>query len=369
MRDVRPRPSIWLCFLAFVVTSIGATPMAASIEAVFPGGEWSAKEPRAVGLDKAKLDELPTLVRGRGCVVRHGYMVYTWGDHTKRGDVASAVKPWYSHFLFKALEDGRIAGVDEPVLNVEPRLAQINAALDRKDRHITWRHHAYQTSCYGLADTPGSAFDYNDWQMALFFDNLFLKVYGATWENVDDTVLRPMLTSVIGCQDNPTFMAFGTGDRAGRQAVSPRDFCRFGLLYLNKGVWNGKRVISEKYATAAVTQPLPATLPRASMEAAEMIPEQRSIGSRRIPDNQCDHRGSYSWLWWINGMDREGKRMWPDAPTDTYGCFGHGGKRAMVVLPSLHLIVCWNDTTIEGSEKENAALQVLVESVVDGEGR
>ena len=26
-----------------------------------------------------------------------------------RGDVASAAKPWYSHFLFQALEDGKIA--------------------------------------------------------------------------------------------------------------------------------------------------------------------------------------------------------------------------------------------------------------------
>jgi len=94
-----------------------------------------------------------------------------------------------------------------------------------------------------------------------------------------------------------------------------------------------------------------------------MIPAQRSIGSKRIPDNQCDHVGSYSWLWWTNGIDREGRRHWPDVPVDTYGCFGHGGLRAMVVMPSLDLIISWNDTKIRGGEMENHALKLLKDSV------
>ena len=42
----------------------------------------------------------------------------------------------------------------------------------------------------------------------------------------------------------------------------------------------------------AVALPLPAHLPCAGMEPAEMIPGQRSHGSQRIPDNQTDHFGS-----------------------------------------------------------------------------
>ena len=101
-------------------------------------------------------------------MVRHGYMVYTWGDHKRRGDVASACKPWFSHFLFKAVEDGKIKSVDEKVIKWEPRLKDINAKLGHKDRGITWRHFANQTSCYQLAEKPGTAYAYNDWQMALF---------------------------------------------------------------------------------------------------------------------------------------------------------------------------------------------------------
>jgi len=144
--------------------------------------------------------------------------------------------------------------------------------------------------------------------------------------------------------------------------ISPRDFARFGLLYLRQGRWEDQQLLSPELARMAVTDPVPNTIPRAGNEAAEMIPGQRSIGSRRIPDNQTDHMGSYSWLWWINGVDREGKRHWPDVPHDAYGCFGHGGMRAMVVLPHLDLIVSWNNTRIEGREQENEALKRLLDA-------
>ena len=340
----------------FLLPSMGA-------ETVFPGATWEAKVPEEVGMDTAKLDSFKSYVGGRGCVVRHGYMVYTWGDASKRGDVASACKPWFSHFLFKAVEEGKITGVDEKVNKWEPRLNNINENLGYKDRDITWRHMANQISCYGLTEEPGTAFDYNDWQMALFWDTLFLKVYGAAWGNVDDTVLHPQLTDLLQCQDNPTFMAFGTGDRPGRLGISVRDFARFGLLYLHKGNWKGKQLLSEKFAAMAVTNSLPNSIPRATGAAAEMISGQRTLGSRNIPDNQCDHLGSYSWLWWTNGVDRSGKRHWPDVPTDAFGAFGHGGPRAMVVIPSLDLIMSWNDADVRSRDKENQALKLLVRSV------
>jgi len=336
---------------------------------VYPGTEWTTKRPEQAGLDVKKLKELSDYAGGFGCVVRHGYMVYTWGDAGRRNDVASAAKPLYAHFLFKAVEDGKISSFDEHVSKWEPRLNMINKNLGYKDSGITWRHFANQISCYGLAEAPGEAFAYNDWQMSLFWDTLFQKVYGASFETVDAEVFHPMLTDKLQCQDNPTFMAFGTGDRPGRLAISPRDFARFGLLYLREGKWKDEQLLSREYATMAVTNPVPNSIRRAGKIAAEMIPGQRSIGSKQIPDNQCDHVGSYSWLWWTNGIDREGLRHWPDVPVDTYGCFGHGGLRAMVVLPGTDLIISWNDTKIEGREMENHTLKLLTDSVISTASR
>ena len=357
-RDMRR----WFVFLTLTLCGSGAV-NAAVLQVLYPGREWATKRADEVGLDAEKLKAFSDYAGGFGCVVRHGYMVYTWGDAARRMDVASAAKPVYAHFLFKALEDGRIASVDEPVCKWEPRLKQINAKLGHKDARITWRHMANQISCYGLAEEPGTAYAYNDWQMALLFDTLFGKVYGASFETVDEEVLHAQLTDLIGCQDDPTFLAFGTGDRPGRTGISPRDFARFGLLYLRQGKWRDKQLLSPEMVRMALTSPLPNAIARAGNEAAEMIPGQRSIGSRRIPDNQTDHMGSYTWLWWINGVDREGKRHWPDAPTDTYGCFGHGGMRAMVVLPGHDLIVSWNNTRIEGREGESKALGLLTKAL------
>ncbi|RPJ24748.1 MAG: hypothetical protein EHM35_16105, partial [Planctomycetaceae bacterium] len=335
------------------------------VPTVYPGREWAAKQPAEIGLSAEKLKAFSDYVGGFGCVVRHGYMIYAWGDPSQRMDVASAAKPAYAHLLFKAVEDKRIADLDELVCIWEPRLKGINESLGYKDARITWRHMANQVSCYGLIEKPGTAYAYNDWQMALLWDTLFTKVYGATYSNVDSQVLHPLLTDLIGCQDDPTFMAFGEQDRPGRLSISPRDFARFGLLYLRGGMWDGKQLLGPEHAQMAMTSPVPNTIPRAGNEPAEMIPGQRTMGSKIIPDNQTDHMGSYSWLWWINGMDREGKRHWANAPVDTYGCFGHGGKRAMIVLPGMDLIVSWNNTRIDGREMENAALGLLLEAVAN----
>jgi len=358
------------------ILAIGVLAGAGSVELradkaaqVYPGKDWATRKPEQVGLDAKKLRELSDYAGGFGCVVRRGYMVYTWGDAGKRKDVASAAKPLYAHFLFKALEDGRISSLDERAAKWEPRLNQINEELGYKDRNITWRHFANQISCYGLNEAPGTAYAYNDWQMALFWDMLFKKIYGADFGTVDADVFGPVLTDQIQCQDNPTFMAFGVKNRPGRLAISPRDFARFGLLYLRKGKWKNTQLISREHATMAVTSPLPNSIPQAGDQAAEMIPQQRSIGSKNIPDNQCDHVGSYSWLWWTNGVSRDDARHWPDVPVDAYGCFGHGGPRAMVVLPSLDLIVSWNDAKIRGAEMENHALRLLVEAATGNQNR
>ncbi|MBN1846547.1 MAG: serine hydrolase [Sedimentisphaerales bacterium] len=332
---------------------------------IYPGADWTERSPAAAGLDPQKLQALSEYIGGRGCVVRGGCLVYGWGDLAKRGDIASACKPWYVHFLLAAWEQGKIASLDEPVVRWEPRLNDLNPSLGHKDRQITWRHLANQISCYGVQEKPGTAFCYNDWQMALFWDTLVLRVYSATYDDVDEKLLHARLTDILQCQDKPTFLAFGGQDRPGRVAVSVRDFCRFGLLYLRRGNWNGRQLLRAKHVDLATGSSLPNSLPRAGQVEAQMIPGQRSIGSRRIPDNQTDHGGSYSFAWWTNGVDRQGKRQWPGVPTGAYGAFGHGGMRAMVVIGELDLIISWNDSRIEESDKEAQALRLLVEAVTD----
>jgi len=290
-------------------------------------------------------------------------MVYSWASQSKRDYVYSAEKPWYAHFLWKALEDGKIPSLDQKVNLWEPRLNNINADLGYKDRNITWRHLANQTSCYGVRDNPGEVFNYNDYQMALFWDILFLKVYGVTYDTVDSAVLHPLLTDILQCQDRPTFVDSGHACK-GSLGVSVRDFARFGLLYLRKGNWKGKQLISTEHARMAVTSPLPAALPNSTEELAEVIAGQRTIGRVARVQKQGPHRGSYSWLWWTNGIDRTGQRFYPDAPVDLYGAFGKNGN-VMAVIPSLDLIVSWSSRNTATIATRNKAFKRLVQAVTD----
>jgi CubicO group peptidase (beta-lactamase class C family) len=347
--------------ILLLVLTASAAAAAPSTAPVFPGETWEKREPADVGLSPDALAKFSKALGGRGVVVRHGAIVYSWGDIEKPGDVASAAKPVYAHFLWKAIEDKRIPSLDEAVVKYEPRLAELNAALDHKDRLITWRHLATQTSCYGVAEPPGKAYDYSDWQMALFWDLLFTKAYGATLENVDEKVLTALLTREIGCQDKLSFLAFGAKDRPGRLAISPRDFARFGLLYLQKGRWKEKQLLDEQLVATAIGTPLSNNIPRTAGLKAETLLDQRSIGGK---NNQTDHLGSYSYLWWLNGIGRDDKRNWPDAPRDLFAALGHGGKRACVMIPSLDMVVSWNDGKISGRADENEVLRLLVAAVV-----
>jgi len=348
------KPRILLIAVLVSLNLVGLCGVASP--SVFPGETWATQSPEEADLDPAALDAVRDYCQGRGCVVRHGYLVYTWGDAAEAGDVASAVKPWFAHFLFRAIETGKLKSLDTRVADYVPALRDINPDLDHKDRDITFRHLVTQTSCYGVSEKPGAAFDYNDWQTALFFDALFFNVYGATAGTVDSQVLHTDLTDTLQCEDNPTFLVFGE-DRTGRLGISPRDFARFGLLYLNEGNWNGKRLLTKKHARLAVHSPLPADLPRTRGAVAEMCPDARTIGSRKIPDNQADHDGSYSFMWWVNGMDRKGNRNWPDAPTDVYAALGHAnGMRGMAVFPGLDMVISWNDTALGDMPRDSNPL-------------
>ena len=150
-----------------------------------------------------------------------------------------------------------------------------------------------------------------------------------------------------------------------------RDFARFGLLYLNRGTWNGRQVISEELAEMAVSQPLPPHLPRDSFVPAEMIMDQRSLGSEQVPDNQNEHSGSYSWCWWINGIDAVGRRYLPSAPPDTFCAAGDdNGRRGMAVIPSEDIVLVWNDTALDVYRLQpgplDDCLKLLMEAVKNG---
>lgn len=84
--------------------------------------------------------------------------------------------------------------------------------------------------------------------------------------------------------------------------LTARDYARFGILYLNDGVFNGERILPEGWVEYSTT-------PASASE------------------------GEYGAFFWLN---RSGKL--PSAPRDMYMCVGHDGQR-IFIIPSMEMVV------------------------------
>jgi len=334
---------------------------------VFPQKEWIQRSPSELNIDESRLKKLSDLVGGNGCVVKDGYLVYKWGDVTKSADVASAFKPVLTSLLFIALQNKLIESIHEPISKYQPALLTLNGGKDSK---ITWSHLANQISGYGLKEPPGKAYSYNDFALALYYDTLMEKIF-----KKDGTeVLKKYLADPLGFEDPYTFNAFGKNNRPGRLAVSVRDFARFGLMILNEGKWGDKEILKKEYVHEMLNNPLPPDFPLTSGEFADMLPGQRSIGGTRNITQVGP--GYYSFNWWLNRTNKFGKRLLAKAPTDTILASGHGGKRVLMIIPSMNLIVCWNETRIDDQDASpekpdtlmNQAAELVASSVLTSSG-
>lgn len=103
--------------------------------------------------------------------------------------------------------------------------------------------------------------------------------------------------------------------------ATPRDFARYGYLFLRDGCWNGARVLPEGWV-AESTSPNPTFL---SNPTEEWRQEKDAVPGRH---------------WWLNVAlpDLAHESVWPTAPPDTFAALGHWGQTIFVV-PSLDLVI------------------------------
>ena len=102
---------------------------------------------------------------------------------------------------------------------------------------------------------------------------------------------------------------YGNFISSGYELGTARDWARLGLLYLNDGVWQGKRLLPEGFVDFVRT-PAPAW---ANEEGVESV-------------------SRYGGLWWLNTTGN-----W-DAPADAYYAAGAGGQTTLVI-PSRDIVI------------------------------
>jgi CubicO group peptidase (beta-lactamase class C family) len=336
---------------------------ASSVDSEFRATTWEMVEPAVNGLNEAALDQLAQLVGGAGFVAHRGKGVFRWGyDHRPRY-AASAKKSIISALNLQAVEQGLLSGVDERVVQFEPRLASLNGG---KDAQMTWRHLGCMTSGYGATDAPGEAFAYSDFAVALWYDTLMDKVY----REKGTAVLQRQLATPLGFEDPVTFQAFGPEGPEPKLRISARDLARFGQLILDNGMWQGKRILSEASMATLLGSVVPVTLPISAGKSAEMLPGQKTVGGQMWNISPIGP-GRYSFHIWMNRRGPTQLMMLPDAPGDTMLASGKWGQTVLWIIPSLELVVAWNDSAIddhhlarEDSEAEmNVAARLMVQAV------
>ena len=111
----------------------------------------------------------------------------------------------------------------------------------------------------------------------------------------------------------------GAGNKSRGIHISASELARLGHLFLNRGQWDGKQLLSSAWVDMA-TRP----------QVEQSLPAFDSIGN--------GGPGTYGFNWWVNGVGSDGFRKWPSAPSDTYAALGHNNN-VCFVIPRWNMVI------------------------------
>jgi CubicO group peptidase (beta-lactamase class C family) len=226
----------------------------------------------------------PMRERGKpaGIILKNGYIVAQWGD-VKRVDMTFSVsKSFLSTVAGLAADDHLIKNIDD---HVNEYLWDDKFDGEHNSK-ITWRHLLTQSSDWsgclfdvcdwadrppkqgGIDDwknrkllEPGSTFEYNDVRVNLLAYSLLEVIRKPL-----PVVLRERIMDPIGASTTWRWYGYdnsfinidgqmiesvsGGGHFGGGIFINTLDQARFGLLFLRKGKWKNKQLISEQWVNS-----------------------------------------------------------------------------------------------------------------------
>lgn len=171
---------------------------------------------------------------------------------------------------------------------------------------------------------------FNKGDMAGYVASLPLKVKPGTefyYSSGNSNILSGIVRSTVGDNDYHSFPykelfyklgmyhtlmepdASGTFVGSSYIWASARDYAKFGMLYLNDGVWNGQRILPEGWIQKTTAAPA------------------------------GNHLKNYGYQFWLNGTNgtNSSQKEFPQMPADFFYADGYGGQRIYIV-PSLQLV-------------------------------
>ena len=343
----------------------GCGPSAADLKAVdytpLPRDDWEVSTPEEQGLDPELVAEFylnaadvetikSLLVVMNVNLIAEGY--FNGGTVEQKTNVMSVAKSYTSALVGIALEQGCLASIDQKMMAFFPELA--DKITDPRKKQITIRDmlqiragYPYEESTEELFDLmytgfrpsnlvdvplirdPGADFDYS---------NLTSHLLGVIVARACDTDLKSFaqehLFSPLGAevgfwqQDwEGNYLGYGDID------FTARDMAKFGLLYLNDGVYEGKQLVNSDWVE----------------ESLRIYTEDAF--DYRVGSKFKDVGYGYQW-WSVTADDHQYNLAW-----------GHGGQQ-VVLLDEYDMVIVVQSDPLHGQlgdgpwkrEKENLNL-------------
>lgn len=352
-----------------VATSLSSQSRRVDAEPYFPSRwEWTTRRPEDVGMSSSRLAAVetfaraneatthkdgaelatilagepyneivgPTMRRGgtNGLVIRHGYIVFEWGDTRQVDWTFSATKSYLATTVGLAFDAGLIRSLSDPVAEYV-RDGSFSSPHNAK---ITWVQLLQQSSEWqgtlwdkpDWADRydartgkrpvlePGSKYTYNDVRV-----NLTALAALHVWRRPLPEVFRERIMDPIEASTTWRWHGYrnswvdidglqvqsvsGGGHWGGGLWISARDHARFGLLHLRGGKWKDRQLLSSRWLDLATAS---------------------------SPTNE-----RYGYMWWLN---RGPERVAPSAPESVFYAAGGGGNYVWVDRANdLVVVVRW----------------------------
>ncbi|HEY8525888.1 MAG TPA: serine hydrolase [Acidimicrobiales bacterium] len=305
-----------------------------------PGEEWAVADPADHGMDPALLEQARDYaftdgMNTQGVVVVHdGEIVAEWyaegADQDSWAASWSVAKSFTSALIGIAIEDGLIAGVDEPMSTWIPEWEGTDRAditlrdVLQMSSGLAWVED-YAPSSAGQSDIIRLVTGEAD-QLAYAASRPAANEPGEVWSysSGDTMLLSAVIEEATGMSaaeyaEQELFEPLGMErvdwwqDAAGHTLTyccldtTSRGFARFGLLYARQGQWGDEQLVPEDWVEESL-EPAPAS------------------------------DGAYGYQWWLDPVE--------GLPDDAFAAQGHDGQ-FIYVIPSLDLVVVRNGTYVK----------------------
>ena len=307
--------------------------------------------PDAVGWSSSKLQEAyeysKSIQTAAVMIIYDGKVLYHWGEVDRKFYIHSCRKSLLSALYGIHVEEGNIElsktmddlGIDDkpPSLSELEKTATVKMLLKARSGIY---HEAALESAGMKADrperhshSPGTFWYYNNWDFnalgTIFEQETGKKIF----EEFKDRIADP-----IGMED------FQIGDcKYVYEDVSlhpgypfrmtARDMARFGLLFLNNGIWNGNRIISKEWIKESTTS-----------------------------YSDAGGNGGYGYMWWIevDGRHIPGLKM----AEGTYSARGYNG-HYILIIPEMDLVIVHRVNTDIDNSVDGIQFAMLTGLILD----